>query len=102
MLVTACGSDQLSGVRLPEQSKSAEERFFFSLQWTREGLRDFCFPIVLWVTNELAKELADQAADFWSWRGGVFEFVQPLDWQSPDQPGGTSPLPNPPFSVSRS
>ncbi len=87
-LVTVCGGDQLLGVRL-QQPKSAQERFFFSVQWTREGLRDFHFPMVLWVTAAVAQGLAQQAPDFWSWRGGVFEFVQPLAWQNPDQPGGT-------------
>ena len=69
------GGDELLGVRL-QQPKSAQERFFFSVQWTREGLRDFQLPIVLWVTEAVAQGLAQQAPDFWSWRGGVFEFVQ--------------------------
>jgi hypothetical protein len=43
-LVTVRGGDELLGVRL-EQPKSAQERFFFSVQWTREGLREFQFPI---------------------------------------------------------
>ena len=79
-LVTVRGGDELLGVRL-QQTKSAQERFFFSVQWTREGLREFQFPIVLWVTEAVAQGLAQQAADFWSWRGGVFEFDQPLSWQ---------------------
>jgi tetratricopeptide (TPR) repeat protein len=79
-LVTVRGGDELLGVRL-QQPKSAQERFFFSVQWTREGLRDFRCPIVLWVTEAVAQGLAQQAPDFWSWRGGVFEFVQPMAWQ---------------------
>ncbi|WP_146141165.1 tetratricopeptide repeat protein [Stenomitos frigidus] len=82
-VVTVRGGDELLGVRL-QQPKSAQERFFFSVQWTREGLRDFQLPIVLWVTEAVAQGLAQQAPDFWSWRGGVFEFVQPMAWQPPD------------------
>jgi tetratricopeptide (TPR) repeat protein len=84
-VVTVRGGDELLGVRL-EQPKSAQERFFFSVQWTREGLREFQLPIVLWVTEAVAQGLAQQAPDFWSWRGGVFEFVQPMAWQPPNQP----------------
>jgi tetratricopeptide (TPR) repeat protein len=84
-LITVRGGDQLLGVRL-QQAKSAQERFFFSVQWTREGLRDFHFPIVLWVTQAVAQGLAQQSPDFWSWRGGVFEFDQPMAWQTPDHP----------------
>lgn len=76
-IVTVLGGDELLGVRLQED-KSAQERFFFSVQWTREGLREFQVPIVLWVTQAIAQGLAQQAPDFWSWRGGVFEFVQPI------------------------
>ncbi|NJR51652.1 MAG: tetratricopeptide repeat protein [Leptolyngbyaceae cyanobacterium CSU_1_3] len=76
-LVTVRGGDELLAVRLQE-SKSAQERFFFSVQWTREGLRDFQLPIVLWVTQAVSEGLAQQAPDFWSWRGGVFEFVQSI------------------------
>jgi tetratricopeptide (TPR) repeat protein len=92
-LVTVRGGDELLGVRL-QQAKSAQEKFFFSVQWTRESLREFRFPIVLWVTEAVAQGLAQQAKDFWSWRGGVFEFVQPMAWQMPDQqPSVTSPRP---------
>ncbi|MFM7449309.1 MAG: tetratricopeptide repeat protein [Leptolyngbyaceae cyanobacterium] len=95
-LVTVRGGDELLGIRL-QQAKSAQERFFFSVQWTREGLREFPFPIVLWVTEAVAQGLAQQAPDFWSWRGGVFEFEQPVAWQLPDlslelpQPEPTEP-----------
>jgi tetratricopeptide (TPR) repeat protein len=91
-LVTVRGGDALLGVRL-DQSQSAQERFFFSVQWTREGLRDFQVPIVLWVTQAVARGLAQQAPDFWSWRGGVFEFDQPMAWQMSDsiQRGETLP-----------
>jgi tetratricopeptide (TPR) repeat protein len=76
-LVTVLGADELLGLRLSDP-KSAQERFFFSLQWTREALREFRFPILLWLTPDIASALAQQAPDFWSWRGGVFEFSQPI------------------------
>ena len=91
-LVTVRGGDELLGIRL-QQPKSAQEKFFFSAQWTREGLREFQFPIVLWVTEAVAEGLAQQAPDFWSWRGGVFEFAQPMAWQMPNQPQGVEPEP---------
>jgi tetratricopeptide (TPR) repeat protein len=74
-LVTVLGASELLGVRLTED-KSEQEKFFFSLQWTREALREFRFPIVLWLSDTIATRLARQAPDFWSWRGGVFEFVR--------------------------
>jgi len=37
-IVTVLGADELLGIRLNEP-KSAQEKFFFSAQWTREGLR---------------------------------------------------------------
>jgi len=45
-MLTVLGADELLGIRLNEP-KSAQEQFFFSVQWTREGLRDFTFPIVV-------------------------------------------------------
>ena len=76
-IVTVLGADELLGIRLNEP-KSAQEQFFFSAQWTREGLRDFKFPIVIWLTPDIATSLAQQAPDFWSWRGGVFEFSRSI------------------------
>jgi len=76
-IITVLGADELLGIRLNEP-KSAQEQFFFSAQWTREGLRDFKFPIVIWLTPAIATSLAQQAPDFWSWRGGVFEFSQSI------------------------
>ena len=78
-VVTVLRADELLGLDLDED-KSALERFFFSLQWTRESLREFQLPLVLWLTPWIAAQLADKAPDFWSWRGGVFEFSQPIDW----------------------
>ena len=73
-VVTVLDASYLLGVRLSEE-KSEQEKFFFSLQWTREALRQFKFPVVLWLSDAVATELGRQAPDFWSWRRGVFEFV---------------------------
>ncbi|MEM9906092.1 MAG: tetratricopeptide repeat protein [Cyanobacteria bacterium P01_D01_bin.44] len=72
-VITVLGATDLIGVRLTEE-KSEQERFFFSLQWTRESLRAFHFPIVIWLSDTVATRLVQQAPDFWSWRSGVFEF----------------------------
>ncbi len=72
-VVTVLGSSSLFGVRLAED-KSEQEKFFFSLQWTREALREFKFPVVIWLSDPVATGISQQAPDFWSWRSGVFEF----------------------------
>jgi tetratricopeptide (TPR) repeat protein len=72
-VVTVVGGADLLGVRLTEAT-SEQEKFFFSLQWTREALREFHFPVVMWLSDAVATELSQQAQDFWSWRSGVFEF----------------------------
>ncbi|HEY9749534.1 MAG TPA: tetratricopeptide repeat protein [Allocoleopsis sp.] len=71
---TVTGAEQLFFLKLG-QERSQQEIFFGYLQWTREGLREFPYPIVLWVTNQLLKELTKKAPDFWSWRKGVFRFA---------------------------
>jgi hypothetical protein len=48
------------------------------VQWTREGLRQFQFPLIIWLTPTIAANLAQQAPDFWSWRGGTFEFFRSI------------------------
>jgi tetratricopeptide (TPR) repeat protein len=69
----------LRSVQLGEtETNSALDRFFGYLQWTREGLREFPYPIVLWVTPQILSQLSSKAPDFWSWRGGVFQFVAPV------------------------
>ncbi|MEL7071233.1 MAG: tetratricopeptide repeat protein [Cyanobacteria bacterium J06581_3] len=73
-VVTVLNAEALLGVTLGEE-KSEVERFFFSLQWTREALLRFEFAVVLWVPDRIATEIGRRAPDFWSWRGGVFEFV---------------------------
>jgi tetratricopeptide (TPR) repeat protein len=89
MVVTVTGISELIDIRLKEtEEKSPLERFFGYLQWTREGLRAFPFPIILWVTPAILKRMSLAAPDFWSWRNGVFRFlatemveVAALDWQ---------------------
>ncbi|WP_228015417.1 tetratricopeptide repeat protein [Leptolyngbya ectocarpi] len=85
-VVTVLGADELLGVRLRQDEKSSQEKLFFSLQWTREALRQFQVPVVLWLTPQIAGQLAQAAPDFWSWRGGVFEFSKPIAWTLADRP----------------
>jgi tetratricopeptide (TPR) repeat protein len=74
-VITVLGADELLSVRL-DTPKSEQERFFGYLQWTREALRQFTFPVVLWVSDAVVTRLAQKAPDFWSWRGGVFWFAR--------------------------
>ncbi|MCP2732125.1 tetratricopeptide repeat protein, partial [Limnofasciculus baicalensis] len=60
------------------EEKSPLDKFFGYLQWTREGLRAFPYPIVLWVTPKILTRLSMASPDFWSWRSGVFRFVSPV------------------------
>jgi tetratricopeptide (TPR) repeat protein len=84
-IVTVLGIDGLLNISREQDvesattvNRSAQAQFFFSTQWTREALREFRFPVILWITEAIAGELSRQAPDFWSWRGGVFEFVRLL------------------------
>ncbi|MDF5730416.1 MAG: tetratricopeptide repeat protein, partial [Rhizonema sp. PD38] len=73
-VMTVTGAEQLYFLRLGED-RSEQEIFFGYLQWTREGLREFPYAIVLWVTKQILVNLIKKAPDFWSWRNGVFRFV---------------------------
>ncbi|GAB1539497.1 hypothetical protein NUACC21_21640 [Scytonema sp. NUACC21] len=75
--ITVLGIDELLSVKL-DAPKSEQDRFFGYLQWTREALRQFRFPIVLWLTEPILVRLEERAPDFWSWRGGVFWFRSEL------------------------
>jgi tetratricopeptide (TPR) repeat protein len=75
-VMTIVGSDRLLSLRLGEE-RSEQETFFGYLQWTREGLRDFPFAIVLWVSYQMQEQLSRKAPDFWSWRRDVVRFVSP-------------------------
>jgi tetratricopeptide (TPR) repeat protein len=72
-VITVIGADQLVSRRLGEE-RSEKEIFFGYLQWTRESLREYPYPIILWLTNPLLTELSRRAPDFWSWRKDVFRF----------------------------
>ena len=67
-IATVTGTEGLS-----ERGESLE-KFFGYLQWTREGLREFKMPIVLWIPARIFAQLAKQAPDFYSWRNGIFQF----------------------------
>ncbi len=73
-LLNITGAEDLLFIR-NNGDKSQQEKFFGYLQWTREGLREFAYPIVLWVTNQILVNLSRKAPDFWSWRKGVFHFI---------------------------
>ena len=73
---TVTGAETLLRVTLkPEDEQSELDKFFGYLQWTREGLREFRYPIVLWVTYRILKEISRRAPDFWSWRKAVLRFA---------------------------
>ncbi|MDJ0601822.1 MAG: tetratricopeptide repeat protein [Crocosphaera sp.] len=74
ILLTITGAEDLLFIR-NNGEKSQQDKFFGYLQWTREGLREFPYPIVLWVTNQILVNLSRKAPDFWSWRKGVFHFT---------------------------
>jgi tetratricopeptide (TPR) repeat protein len=67
-IATVTGTERLS-----DRGESVE-KFFGYLQWTREGLREFKMPIVLWIPTRIFAQLAKQAPDFYSWRNGIFQF----------------------------
>jgi len=73
-IITVTGTEELYFLRLGEE-RSEQEIFFGYLQWTREALREFHYPIVLWVNHQILNSLIKQAPDFWSWRKGVFHFL---------------------------
>jgi tetratricopeptide (TPR) repeat protein len=73
-VLTVTGTEQLSFLHLGKE-RSEQEIFFGYLQWTREGLREFPYPIILWMTNQLLANLSKKAPDFWSWRKDVFRFT---------------------------
>ncbi|HLO50491.1 MAG TPA: tetratricopeptide repeat protein, partial [Kamptonema sp.] len=50
-VLTVVGAEDLS-LLTRNSERSEQDKFFGYLQWTREGLRGFPFPIVLWITND--------------------------------------------------
>jgi tetratricopeptide (TPR) repeat protein len=78
-VITIMGAANLLSVKLKKTEANSElDRFFGYLQWTREGLREFPYPIILWVTPRILRQLSVKAPDFWSWRTGVFRFIAPV------------------------
>ena len=73
-VLTVMGATNLLSLNLGE-ARSQLEIFTDYLQYTREGLRDFPFPVVLWLTNRIHDYIAEKAMDFYSWRKGVFFFI---------------------------
>jgi tetratricopeptide (TPR) repeat protein len=73
-VLTVTGAEGLSFLTLGDE-KSEQDTFLGYLQWTREALRSFQYPIVLWVTSQLLTKLSRKAPDFWSWRKDVFRFA---------------------------
>jgi tetratricopeptide (TPR) repeat protein len=72
---TVTGAETLLRVTLKSEDDQSElDKFFGYLQWTREGLREFRYPIVLWITYRILKEISRRAPDFWSWRKAVLRF----------------------------
>jgi tetratricopeptide (TPR) repeat protein len=71
---TVLGAERLLQLRYGAE-RSEQEIFLGYLQWTREGLQEFQYPIILWLTEPLLEEISRKAKDFWSWRKDVFRFV---------------------------
>jgi tetratricopeptide (TPR) repeat protein len=89
-IVTVLGAEKLDSEAL--------KKFWGYLQWTREGLRAFPWPIVLWVPQRLLKEMMKKAPDFWRWRGGIFLFTL----QTPSELSPTELMSSGEFSSSSS
>ena len=75
-VVTVTGAEWLLRVKMREEDEQSDlDKFFGYLQWTREGLREFQCPIVLWVTHHILQEINLKSPDFWSWRKAVLKFA---------------------------
>ena len=97
---TVTGAELLLRVTIDPQDEQSElDKFFGYLQWTREGLREFRYPIVLWVTQRILREMSRRAPDFWSWRKAVLRFADespqltqfPIAVNPPFQPAQDKP-----------
>jgi tetratricopeptide (TPR) repeat protein len=75
VVVTVTGAEWLLRVKTrAADAQSDLDKFFGYLQWTREGLREFRYPVVLWITYPILQEISRRAPDFWSWRKAVLRF----------------------------
>ena len=73
---TVTGAEWLLRIKVNSADEQSDlDKFFGYLQWTREGLREFRYPIVIWVSQIILKEMSQRAPDFWSWRKAVLRFV---------------------------
>ncbi|MEM6450269.1 MAG: hypothetical protein AAF703_08150 [Cyanobacteria bacterium P01_D01_bin.105] len=72
-VISVLGAECLRSLN-PNGNRSEQAIFLGYLQWTREALQAFPFPIVLWITYDLQKQLILKAPDFWSWRREVMRF----------------------------
>jgi len=78
-VVSVTGAELLLRVKITGEEKQTElEKFYGYLQWTREALRAFKYPVVLWVSREILRELSRRAPDFWSWRKAVLRFEEEI------------------------
>jgi tetratricopeptide (TPR) repeat protein len=76
VVVTVTGSEWLLRVKTRSSDAQSDlQKFFGYLQWTREGLREFQYPIVLWITSPILLEMSRKAPAFWSWRKAVLRFT---------------------------
>jgi tetratricopeptide (TPR) repeat protein len=76
VVVTVTGSEWLLRVKTRSSDAQSDlQKFFGYLQWTREGLREFQYPVVLWITSTILPEMSRKAPDFWSWRKAVLRFT---------------------------
>ncbi|BBC25849.1 tetratricopeptide repeat protein [Pseudanabaena sp. ABRG5-3] len=72
-IATVLGAEKLSNLGANNREKL--DSFLGYLQWTREALRGYPLPMVLWLPSAVLVEVAQKAPDFWSWRsGGTFQF----------------------------
>jgi tetratricopeptide (TPR) repeat protein len=102
-IATVLGAEKLSN--LGASNRERLDSFLGYLQWTREALRGYPLPIVLWLPSALLVEIAKKAPDFWSWRsGGTFTFgFAKLDFPISDADGKDpifKPIDNPKKSSS--
>jgi tetratricopeptide (TPR) repeat protein len=88
LVLTITGAEELLWLNLQgeDEQPTQLDKFYGYLQWTREGLREFPYPIVLWVTRRILKNLSRRSPDFWSWRRGVYRFVAEESSRVPQLP----------------
>ena len=73
-VLTVTGIEKLRYLQGLDGDRTEQDKFFGYLQWTREALPRFKYPIVIWLTNETKNKVIKYAPDFWSWRSGVLRF----------------------------